>query len=306
MTELELLWMLAEHLALTALPGALGAFVAMRRGLRSVPLLLCVALAASGLTAILAFWAFYADPTVGQAFAFLRRARLCLRNRALPPRPARPGPAERARRAGGAVGAGAVHSSSTSASSTAARRTADAWRRRASHTRCHPTTRSPTIFADWFFHHGHDGSPPLFGDWLSSDRPPLQIGYVLAQRPFGWDESGLHYEVLGVIVQQLWILGMWAVLSRRPPAAPGPRPGDRRRDRQRRHDRQRLLRLAEADRGGVPAGGAGDGPLRGLAASAPQPQGGGSLRRPLRPGDARARRERLRHPAAARLRRAAR
>ena len=35
---------------------------------------------------------------------------------------------------------------------------------------------------------------------------------MLAQRPFGWDGSGLHYEVLGVIVQQLWIPAMWAVL----------------------------------------------------------------------------------------------
>jgi hypothetical protein len=40
----------------------------------------------------------------------------------------------------------------------------------------------------------------------------LQIGYVLAQRPFGWDGDGLQYQVLAVVVQQLWILGMWAVL----------------------------------------------------------------------------------------------
>ena len=26
--------------------------------------------------------------------------------------------------------------------------------------------------------------------WLLSDRPPLQIGYVLTQRVFGWDDTG--------------------------------------------------------------------------------------------------------------------
>ena len=80
-----------------------------------------------------------------------------------------------------------------------------------------PDNEIPRFFADWYFHHGNQGPPPPFGDWLSSDRPPLQVGYVLAQRPFGWDDPGLHYEVLAVVVQQLWILAMWALLS--PPAS---------------------------------------------------------------------------------------
>ncbi len=211
MTELELLWMLAEHLALTALPGALGAFVAMRRGLRSVPLLLCVALASSGLTAILAFWAFYADPTAGQAFAFLvaigsvygivlcrpdRLDRGVLRELALPA-------ALWALASVFLVYLGFVHGGEGEPLMMATTRFS------------HPLpgdNQIPNFFADWFFHHGHDGPPPPFGDWLSSDRPPLQVGYALSQRPFGWDDLGLHYEVLAVIVQQLWILGMWAVL----------------------------------------------------------------------------------------------
>src|SRR5205807_3656508 len=49
--------------------------------------------------------------------------------------------------------------------------------------------------------------------WLSSDRPPLQMAYVLAARPFGSWTSGLHYQVLGVALQQLWIVGMWALLD---------------------------------------------------------------------------------------------
>ena len=46
----------------------------------------------------------------------------------------------------------------------------------------------------------------------SSDRPPLQIGYVLFVRTFGWDLTSLRYQVLGVVLQQLWIVGLWALL----------------------------------------------------------------------------------------------
>ncbi|HET7506806.1 MAG TPA: hypothetical protein VFJ53_00460, partial [Solirubrobacterales bacterium] len=71
----------------------------------------------------------------------------------------------------------------------------------------------PQFFSDWFYAHGHNGTPPVFpGEWLSSDRPPLQVGYALFERTFGWDESGLHYEVMGVVLQQLWIVGLWALL----------------------------------------------------------------------------------------------
>ncbi len=207
----ELLWMLLAHLALTALPAALGVCLAMRRGLRSVPLLLAVALAASGATAMLAFWAYYADPTIGQATAFLivlgsiqgivmsrpdRLDRELLRELA--------GPA-----ALWALGSafvlylGFLHGGTDQPLALATTRFSHQL----------PTDNEiPRFFADWYFDHGHSPTPPPFGDWLSSDRPPLQSGYVLAQRPFGWDDAGLHYEVLGVVVQQLWIVGMWALL----------------------------------------------------------------------------------------------
>ena len=45
--------------------------IAARRGVRDVPLLLCVGLAASGATAMLAFWAFWTDPRLGRAVAFV-------------------------------------------------------------------------------------------------------------------------------------------------------------------------------------------------------------------------------------------
>jgi hypothetical protein len=70
----------------------------------------------------------------------------------------------------------------------------------------------PFFFADALFLHGHEGPPAHLADWLSSDRPPLQSGFVLAQRVFG-GEPYLHYQVLGVILQQLWIVGLWSLLS---------------------------------------------------------------------------------------------
>jgi hypothetical protein len=207
----ELLLLLAEHLVLTALPGALAIALAMRRGLAGLPLLLGLGLAASGATAILAFWTFYADPVLGEAFAFtvvggsvggiawawhegLDRA--LLRRLAVP-------------LALWALGSafvlffGFLHGGTEQPLLTAANRFS------------HPLPSDneiPVFFANWFYVHGHEGTPPLFADWLSSDRPPLQTGYVLAQRPFGWDGGNLHYQVLGVAIQQLWLVGMWALL----------------------------------------------------------------------------------------------
>jgi hypothetical protein len=209
--NVELLWMLVLHLALTGLPAALAVFVAMRRGLRSLPLLLGVALVASGATAMLAFWAYYADPVIGQATAFLivlgsvqgialcrpdRLDRGLLRELAVP-------------LALWALGSafvlylGFLHGGTDQPLALATVRFS------------HPLPTDneiPRFFADWYYEHGHDGLPPPFADWLSSDRPPLQSGYVLAQRPFGWDEAGLQYQVMGVVVQQLWIVGLWALL----------------------------------------------------------------------------------------------
>lgn len=209
--DLELLWQLALHLVLTALPATLAVLVAMRRGLRDVPLLLCIALAASGASAMLAFWAFWADPLLGQAAAFLlvlgsvqgivlcrpdRLDRELLRELAVPA-------ALWALASLFVLYLGFLYGGTDQPLISAATRFS------------HPLpgdNQIPAHFADWYYEHGHSPVPPPFGDWLSSDRPPLQVGYALAQRPFGWDETGLHYQVLGVAVQQLWVVGMWALL----------------------------------------------------------------------------------------------
>jgi len=204
---------LALHLALTALPLVAAMLLAARLGLRKVPLLLAIGLAASGVMAMLTFWAFYAGPTLGKSFAYLvsfaslaliadclvngRIDRRLLRELALPL-------ALWALGSAFIVYLGLLHGGTGEPLQIADTRFSGT---------LPPDNIIPSYFADWFYEHGHQGSPPVFpGDWLSSDRPPLQIGYVLGQRGFGWDTTGLHVQVLGVIVQQLWIVGLWALL----------------------------------------------------------------------------------------------
>jgi hypothetical protein len=202
--------MLAEHLLLTGLPAAAAAIWAARVGIRSVPLLLAIALAASGGVAILSFWLFYADPLVGKtgsfffAFGSVLVIGWCLRegvDRSVLAVLATPF-ALWALASGFVLFLGFLHGGSGQGDVTA-------WTR-FSH-ELPPDNDIPRHFSEYIYLHGHHGTPPPFGEWLSSDRPPLQVGYALFERPFGWD-PGLHYQVLGVVIQQLWVLGMWALV----------------------------------------------------------------------------------------------
>jgi hypothetical protein len=210
----QLLWIFAVHLVLTGLPGVAGALFAARRGVGSVPVLLAIALAVSGSAAMLTFWAFYAEPVAGESFAIFTALgaagliawalygghldRGLLRQLATP-------------LSLWALGSfflvffGFLHGGTAEPVAVPGTRFNGGL----------PTDSViPSFYAEWFFHNGHHNAPPLFGDWLSSDRPPLQIGYVLEQRRYvGWDADGLHYQVLGTILQQLWIVGLWALLT---------------------------------------------------------------------------------------------
>lgn len=56
---------------------------------------------------------------------------------------------------------------------------------------------------------------PLYGVWDSSDRPPLQTGIYLSQEALlpGSDAQAVHYEVVGILLQGLWIFGIWGLLA---------------------------------------------------------------------------------------------
>jgi len=213
MESSELLLLLAAHLALTGLPLVATSLYVARRGEQRVPVLLAVGLAASGAVGILGFWSYYADPLVGESFSyFVLFGSILLACWSL-----YGGHLDRGllRRLGTPlvlwglgsaflVFLGFVHGGVDSPLATAASRF--------SHTL--PTDNQiPIFYAEWFSEHGHDGVPPVFpGEWHFSDRPPLQAGYALSQRAFGWDAKGLNYQVLGVVLQQLWIVGLWALL----------------------------------------------------------------------------------------------
>jgi hypothetical protein len=208
----ELLLLLAEHWILTALPGVAAALFVARRGVRQVPVLLAILLAASGLAGLLGFWAFYGDKVIGETFAYFvlfgslglagwslyggHLERALLRRLAIPLGLWALGSAF-------IVFLGFVHGGTAEPLVVATTRFS------------HPLPGDnflPLYFAEYFFQHGHRGTPPDYASFLSSDRPPLQIGYTLAQRPFGWDKTGMHYQVLGVVLQQMWIVGLWALL----------------------------------------------------------------------------------------------
>lgn len=60
-----------------------------------------------------------------------------------------------------------------------------------------------------------DGTPtdPFWGDWLSSDRPPLQAGAVSFVRPLSTRAmSEIRYQTTGTVLQLLIVPALWALL----------------------------------------------------------------------------------------------
>jgi hypothetical protein len=52
---------------------------------------------------------------------------------------------------------------------------------------------------------------PMFGDWLSSDRPPLQTEIILSLGPAIGSRT-LDYETASVLLQCLWVFSVWLLL----------------------------------------------------------------------------------------------
>ncbi len=213
MEQGELLLLLALHLALTALPGAAAALLAARGGVKQVPVLLAIALAAACAAGLLGFWAYFGDRVLGEAFSYfvaLGSAALvvwCLRGGHLDRELLRGLGVPLALWALGSaflVFLGFAHGGADAPLLTSGIRFSHGL----------PGDNGvPVLTAEWIFHHGHHGNPPeQGGDWQLSDRPPLQAGFALLQRPFGWDFELLNYQLLGVVLQQLWIVGLWALL----------------------------------------------------------------------------------------------
>jgi hypothetical protein len=212
MVTAELLLLLAKHLVLTGLPLVAAMLFAARRGVRSVPILLAIGLAATGAVGLLGFWTYYGDRLLGETFSYFvligaaavtawslyggELDRALLRRLATPL-------ALWAFGAGFLVFLGFAHGGANLPLLTPMSRFSQM---------LPGDNYLPLYFAEYFLAHGHHGTPPDYATFLSSDRPPLQIGYALSQHPFGWDKSQLDYQLMGVGLQQLWIVGLWALL----------------------------------------------------------------------------------------------
>ncbi len=206
---------LALHLVLLGIPAVAAALVAVRRGVENVPLLIGIALAVSGAAAFGSFWAYYASSTVGQVWAFLvlfaaieagvwavwrgdldRDVLRSLRTPLLLWVLGSSFIAYLGFLHGGTGFNEALPVASTRFSGQL------------------PSDNDiPRFFSEWFSTQGHESRPPVYQpEWLMSDRPPLQIGYVLSNQAVIDSTGNFQYQLLAVAVQQLWIPAMWAVL----------------------------------------------------------------------------------------------
>jgi hypothetical protein len=212
----ELLAGFVAHLILIGVPGVAATLYAVRRGVKDVVLLLGIGLVGSGATALVAFFAYYADSLVGQTWDFflffgsVLTIGWCWR-KGLDRHVLRQLRTPLLLWVAGSffvVFLGFLHGGTDNAVTMSSFRFSS---------QLPSDNDMPRYFAEQFAAHGHSHPLPVYpGGWLTSDRPPLQIGYVLAQRGFLNSPQLLHYEILAVIVQALWIVAMWAVLVAAP------------------------------------------------------------------------------------------
>jgi hypothetical protein len=209
-----LLVIVAVQLFLTAAPGVASVLLAIRYGVRDLPVLLGIGLAGSGVTAMLTFWVYYTVPHAGGLCAYaVLFGSIALAAWAWP---AVSGHRDLLRGLSVPLGLWVFASLFILFFGFLHGRIEDIqvpqYRFSTQPSLFASDNLIPWFFSDWVFK-GSLGSPPIFEPgWLFSDRPPLQIGYVLTQRIFGWDERMTHYEAIGVVLQQFWIFGMWALL----------------------------------------------------------------------------------------------
>lgn len=214
MTGGALLVIAVVQLVLTAAPGIAATLLSMKLGVRNVPILISIGLVGSGVAAMVTFWVYYTVPHAGGLCAYavffgsialaiwtwpeVSQQRGLLRGLSIP------------------LGLWALASLFILFFGFLHGHIEDIqvpqYRFSTQPSLFASDNLIPWFFSDWLFK-GSMGSPPIWEPgWLLSDRPPLQIGYVLTQRVFGWDERMTHYEAIGVVLQQFWIFGMWALL----------------------------------------------------------------------------------------------
>ena len=213
MPAVDLLGYWATHLAFTAVLLLSGVLVAATFGQRSIPILLSAGFASLAGFGYLTFWVYLADAHAGRAFAVGAMALcgvLCL---VLGARLGR----ERWRQLRAfveplvvlaaaslfSIGLGFLHGGRADPIHMAQRRFVFV----------SSDNSLPYLFAKQLEDPHRPLPHMLAGVWQSSDRPPLQTGiYLLEQGVLGRDPQAMHYTTASVILQALWILGVWAFL----------------------------------------------------------------------------------------------
>src|SRR5262249_42903132 len=158
------------HVFLTGAPLVATTLLAARRGVRNVPMLLCIGLLGSGASAIVSFWASFAAPAFGRVFSYavvvgsLAVVVWCGRGEIGEGRKRLAAPLLLwALAAFFLVFLGFLHGGADQPLGAAAVRFS------------HPLpvdNALPFFFGEWFYIHGHQSVPPPLSDSRSSDRPP--------------------------------------------------------------------------------------------------------------------------------------
>lgn len=198
----------------TMLPAAAACVVAVRRGVKSVLDLTSVALLAIGIVGYAAFWVYFFNRRAGEIYSwaslllfggFVAWAVASPRNRsqlsAL--RPMRTPCLLVLIGALFVLSLGFIHGKASPLQEYAAQRfgppflSVDNW--------------LPKILADYVYL-GHIPKP-MVGDWLSSDRPPLQAGNSLWNYAWTHGNRDVPYQILGTILQLTFLGALWAYLA---------------------------------------------------------------------------------------------
>jgi hypothetical protein len=211
MAALTLLVLTSVHLLVALTPIAAGVAAAMAFGVRSRLLLLMFGLSALGVLGALTFWTYLFSPTLGRPVALsilllclayvIQRTRIEYRARRLSQlKDFAPPVAVFATSCVFNVFLGYLRGGLNLADATAQYRYV---------ARLPVDNRLPLVLAQQVQSHVRPLPDRLIGLWQAGDRPPLQTGaYLLQQSVFG-SNWFVHYEIIGVICQSLWIFGVW-------------------------------------------------------------------------------------------------
>jgi hypothetical protein len=198
----------------TILPAAVACVVAVRRGIRSALDLTMLSLLAIALVGYVAFWSYFFHHMLGVIFSWaslllcvgILAWQLASRNRRAQLASLRVMAAPLLLMATATlfiVSLGFIYGKSSPLQEYSAERfgppflSVDNW--------------IPKLLADNVYS-GHIPRP-MVGNWLSSDRPPLQAGNALWNYPWTHADRDLSYQILGIVLQFTFLAGLWAYLD---------------------------------------------------------------------------------------------